>query len=134
MSYPRLSAKMANECSQAAFAYSPECYCVFHWNYADFPPKMQYHGLWTKWLQADVWRTSADPQADKLVLTRHSNTGNGLLRQLRAGLAAITAGEEPDPSLPARHELPLRFQPRKPRKPIGFQTAAQRAEAQARFP
>lgn len=101
MSYPHLASETANECSRAAYDYDPACYCVFHWNYADFPPKRQYHGLWTKWLQVNVWRTIPDPEQDKLVLTRHSDNGPDLLRHLRTALAAITEGQLPDPSLPA---------------------------------
>lgn len=128
MSYPHLSTETLNGCTQAAYDYDPACYCVFHWNYVDFPPKRQYHGLWTKWLQVNVWRTIPDPEQDKLVLTRHSDNGPDLLRDLHTALNAITEGQLPDPSLPLEREQPPRFVPRNPRRPpIGFVTAAQRA-------
>lgn len=137
MSYPELPTEAVNECSRAAFNYSPDCYCVFNWSYADYLPRRLYLDTPTKWLNVGVYRSIESESTDRPVVAVSGLTAPELLQRLRTALAAITTGEKPDPSLPARHEPPRRFQCRTPqnlRKPIGFLTAAQRAEAQDRIP
>jgi len=99
MTYPHLTPETANECSRAAYAYSPECYCIIYWAYADYPPRLQYHGLAIKWLCASVYRTGDPEQGDRYVLGVNADTGPDLLRNLRGALEAIASGERPDPSL-----------------------------------
>lgn len=131
MSYPHLTPEMTNECSRAAHAYDPDCYCAIHWVYADYVPRPQYRGMPTKWLEAYVWRSIGPGQPDRFVVSAVADNGPELLRDLHTVLAAITEGEQIDPSLPAHHEPPQRFVRRNPRpRPIGFLTAAQRATTQ----
>jgi hypothetical protein len=101
MSYPELTPEMANECSRATYTYSPDCYCVFHWGFADFLPRQQYHDRPSKWLEATVWRCLGPDQPDRYVVAVASDNGRELLRNLRAALSAITTGAQPDPSLMA---------------------------------
>ena len=129
MSYPHLSPEMANECSRAAYAYDPACYCAIHWVYADYLPNPQYHGLPTKWLEAYVYRNIGPGQPDRFVAVAVAESGPALLRDLHTALNAIAEGEQPDPSLLTQRKQPTRFVPRKKlHKPIGFLTAAQRAD------
>ncbi len=101
MSYPHLSTETATACSQAAYAYSPACYCVFHWGYADYLPSPKYHGRPTKWLEVAVWRTADGEQADRYVAAVAGDNAPELLRRLHEALAVLTSGEQPDPSLVA---------------------------------
>jgi hypothetical protein len=98
MSYPELTPETANECSRAAYIYSPECYCVFHWGFADFLPRAQYYDRPTKWLEVAVWRCLGPDQPDRYVGAVAGYSGFELLRNLRAALSALTTGSQPDPS------------------------------------
>ncbi|MGI4871472.1 MAG: hypothetical protein ACRYFX_09875 [Janthinobacterium lividum] len=100
MSLPHLSPDTMAACTQAAFDYDPACYCVFHWNYADFPPHSQYYKRPTKWLEASVYRSTSAGQPDRYVLSRSSDSAPDLLRQLYAALEA-----EPPPA-PAPVPMP----------------------------
>lgn len=99
MSYPHLSPETLTACSQAAYAYSPDCYCVFHWGFADFLPRPQYHDRPTKWLETTVWRCLGPDQPDRYVVAVASDNGRELLCNLRGALSAITTDGQPDPSL-----------------------------------
>ena len=99
MSYPSLSPEVATECSRAAYVYSPECYCIIYWAYADYLPRPQYHGLPTKWLCASVFRAGSLEQGDRYVVGVSAETGSDLLRHLRTALEDLASGERPDPSL-----------------------------------
>jgi hypothetical protein len=105
MSYPHLSPETANECSQVAYAYSPDCYCVFHWGFADFLPRTQYYERPAKWLEVAVWRCLGPDQPDRYVAGVAGYTGRELLRNLRAALSAITTDAQPDPSLLASNHV-----------------------------
>lgn len=110
MSYPHLSAETVNECSRAAYAYDPDCYCVFHWAHADFPPRLHYHPLPTKWLKVGVWRCTGPGQPDRFVLAMSGDNERELLRNLSAALLTLTDGTREDASLllTSQHEQALR--------------------------
>lgn len=99
MSYPHLSPEMVNECSQAAYAYSHDCYCIIYWACADYLPRSQYRGLATKWLCASVFRAGSLEQGDRYVVGVSAETGPELLHYLRTTLDDLASGERPDPSL-----------------------------------
>lgn len=104
MSYPHLTPETANECSRAAYAYDPDCYCTIYWACADYLPRPQYQGKPTKWLEAAVWRCIGPEQPDRFVVATTGESGPEVLRNLQAALAAIVKGEYRDPSLLASAE------------------------------
>jgi len=104
MSYPHLSPEAANECSQAAYAYSPDCYCTIYWACADYLPRPQYRGRPTKWLEVAVWRCIGPEQPDRFVVAATGDTGPEVLRHLQAALAELTANPQRDLSLLASAE------------------------------
>ena len=99
MSYPHLSPETANACSRAAYDYDSDCYCVLHWGYADYLPRLKYKYRPTKWLEVAVWRAAGPEQPDRYVTAVAGESGPELLRKLCGALAAITAGQQPDPSI-----------------------------------
>ncbi|MGI4871276.1 MAG: hypothetical protein ACRYFX_08870 [Janthinobacterium lividum] len=98
MSCPHLSPDTMAACTQAAFDYDPAYYCIFHWNYADYPPLRKYHGLPTKWLGVSVYRNDKS-EFGNCVLRCGSENGPGLLRQLRQALDELP-GPAPAPAPP----------------------------------
>lgn len=101
MSCPHLSPDTIAACTQAAFDYDPACYCVFHWNYADYPPRHKFHGFTTKWVSVGIWRDEAGSEFGSCLLHRAADSAPELLRQLRLALAAEPPLSLPPPPAPA---------------------------------
>lgn len=112
MSCPHLHPETIAECSQAAYAYHPACYCVFAWLNAAPPPGRKYLNYPPKWLQVNAWWAMGEGAADQHLLSVSADSGPELLRNLRTALADLgTATGPPVPKPTPFPGRPLRPAP-----------------------